>query len=565
MRRIALIICVLAASAASLATVAGADESQEYTIEMYNAFGIVEGSEVKVAGVTAGTVSSLDINERKRAVLTVELTGPLSQLGEDTTCSSEPQSLIAEYFIDCQPKGEPITEPGTASEPAITADKVRLTVQPDLVQSTLRLPFAQRLRIIINEFGTALAGNPDELNEAIRLGAPALTNLNKALKILADQNTVIRDLNVDSDRIIARLNERKEDISRFIKTAGDTATASAAVRDDLSTNFDLLDDFLTELRPTMAELEVLAREQTPLLVDLRGAAPGLNTLAQNLPAFNRASERSLVTLGRASTVGRTALRRGADEIKALRESAKGSFRTGELLADFLRDLDDPRRAVEVDDRAARDTGRAKPTGYTGFEGLLNYVYYQPLALNQYDEVGHTLHFSLFDIENSACATFNAAAEVPAEAGGTTKDATDAAQCVSWLGDKQPGINEDLDVPAYDESVCPQGEAEPPPGEPRTCGPGAGTTSAQLTQPQSARASERGGGSASADLLDPGGVPGDPGQVRDQLEDLLDLPPAEGVKGVRDGLKGVGGRGGAGGDRAEMNQAAEDLLDFLFTS
>ena len=30
---------------------------------MYNAFGIVEGSDVRVAGVNAGTVTSLDITE----------------------------------------------------------------------------------------------------------------------------------------------------------------------------------------------------------------------------------------------------------------------------------------------------------------------------------------------------------------------------------------------------------------------------------------------------------------------------------------------------------------------
>ena len=66
--------------------------------------------------------------------------------------------------------------------------------------------------------------------------------------------------------------------------------------------------------------------------------------------------------------------------------------TGE--ADFLDDIDDPRRAVEIDARADEDTGRrTEPAGqrdtmgYTGLEGLLNYVYYQTGALNQFDDVG----------------------------------------------------------------------------------------------------------------------------------------------------------------------------------
>ena len=66
---------------------------------------MTNGSEVKVAGVAAGTVTDLDVNASKRAVVKVELSGPVSVLGEDTICRSQPQSLIAEYFIDCTPEG----------------------------------------------------------------------------------------------------------------------------------------------------------------------------------------------------------------------------------------------------------------------------------------------------------------------------------------------------------------------------------------------------------------------------------------------------------------------------
>ena len=105
-------------------------------------------------------------------------------LGKDTSCSSEPQSLIAEYFIACEPAGPPLPDGGQ-----IPASQVAQTVQNDLVQNTLRESYKQRLQLLINEFGTALAGNADSLNEAIRLGAPALTQLRKVTSILASQNT----------------------------------------------------------------------------------------------------------------------------------------------------------------------------------------------------------------------------------------------------------------------------------------------------------------------------------------------------------------------------------------
>src|SRR5918996_4738054 len=193
MRRLALIATLLAAGAAYLTASAGAEDTHTYTIELDNAFGIVQGSEVRVAGVNQGEITAIDVNAAKRALLTAELSGPLAQLGRDTECSSEPQSLIAEYFIDCQSQGPPIPpeEEGSTAEPNIPVAQTTQTVQADLVQNTLREPFKRRLQLLIAEFGTALAGNPQNLNAAIRGGAPALRELEAVLEILGDKPRVI--------------------------------------------------------------------------------------------------------------------------------------------------------------------------------------------------------------------------------------------------------------------------------------------------------------------------------------------------------------------------------------
>jgi ABC-type transporter Mla subunit MlaD len=222
LRRIGLIIALLvAAPAALLVNGAGASDSHTYRIELDNAFGLVKDSEVRIAGVTEGTVQSLDIDAAKRAVVTVKLSGPLSQLRTDATCSSQPQSLIAEYFLDCQPGKSDRKLPDNGTVPV---EQTRTTVQNDFVQATLREPFKERLSLLINEFGTALAGNPQNLNAAIRRGAPALQALRKALAILASQNQIITNLNVNSDNIISRLAARRQDVVRFVQNANRTAT-----------------------------------------------------------------------------------------------------------------------------------------------------------------------------------------------------------------------------------------------------------------------------------------------------------------------------------------------------
>ena len=139
-----------------------------------------------------GPSPSLDITPEKTALLTFEVGPDFPELKADASCSSEPQSLIAEYFLDCQPGSadEPLEEP-------IPAASNQTTVQNDLVQNTLREPFKRRFQLILNEFGTALVGNGENLNAAIRSGAPALRELRKVLKILGRQNRIIADLNVE--------------------------------------------------------------------------------------------------------------------------------------------------------------------------------------------------------------------------------------------------------------------------------------------------------------------------------------------------------------------------------
>lgn len=487
MRRIALIIVLLAAAAAALATTsASGDDSRTYYIELDNAFGLSPGSEVKVAGVSAGSITDLLINSRKRAVAKVELSGPVAVLGEGTICSSEPQSLIAEYFIDCAPRGEPIesfdgSDAAHAEDPDIRVEQTRQTVQNDLMLSTVRLPFRERLTLLINEFGTALAGNAENLNEAIRRGAPALKSTRKVFDLLASQSEIIRDLNADSETIISKLAERRREVVAFIEEAGNTAEIAASRREDLSQDFALLDDFLAELRPTMVELNDVAVEGTPLAANLRLAAPGLTELSRNLPDFNPAAADALVSLGKTSVTGKRALDKSREEVRALAKASKHSFSVAEGLAEFLRDIDDPDRAVETDRRANRDTGRKGRTGYTGMEGLLNYVYYQTGAINQYDEIGHLLHFTIFEVGTGPCAEYNPGvydpdgpgpAEgqpgVPNAAGdGATTKILQANRCVAWLGRNQPGLNQAVAVPPYSPKVCPSGSTDT-----AICDPGA---------------------------------------------------------------------------------------------
>jgi hypothetical protein len=371
----------------------------------------------------------------------------------------------------------------------------------------------------------------------------------------------------------------------------------------------------------MAELENVAVESTPLLADLRRAAPGLNTLSANLPAFARATERSLTTLGRAAKPGTRALLRGRDEIQALADAAQPAKPVAKQARLFLDDIADPRRAVQWDARAGVDTGRTNDEpgqrdteGYTGMEGLLNFFYILSLATNQYDEAGHTTHISLRSVEGP-CGPFNAGEDWPLDPRFTHNPAIDQAPapdrtivperadpCVGVMGRNQPGITPSADeaydggplrIGRYDGSVCPgngpggdgvysPAEAAAASADLELCDPREG---AEFPGTLRARTSARGGEPARGGPGSPaptaGGIgagvpklPKSPDEIKDELEDILDLPTNAldglGLGGKKKKGKNKGGKAGTspggkalGGLEAGANQEAQDLLDFLF--
>jgi MlaD protein len=630
MKRIAFILGSIAAIGAIVVTAAGADDKRTYQAELFNAFGLVEGSELRVAGVNAGSITDLEITEAKTALVTFEVGPDFPELKADASCSSEPQSLIAEYFLDCQPGSS--TEP---LEAPIEAARNQTTVQNDLVNNILREPFKRRFQLLINEFGTALVGNSENLNAAIRSGAPALRELSEVLKILGRQNTVIAQLNADSDAIFQQLTDKREDVVSFIDEAEDAARISAERREDLARDFDLLDDFLFELKPVMTELGNLAREQTPLLTDLQAAAPQLNVLGKNLPSFNNASKVSLESLGNASQVGERALAKSTEEISELNVAAQKAPPAADVVADFLESIDDPANAVEEDCDARFDlreqpgeadrrvgilnqklgvtlsgaqnipasavdpigcpVGGSVPgnPGYTGMEGLLNYAYVQPAALNLFDAAGHALQIHIVGASDASegggeCGHVENEPQWPRAAmfgGGHTQDPREAAHCVAILGDYQPGVGAGTvtpdgltdftpgvpggDLRRYDGSVCPDESTWFSICRNNILNPRAGFKGTSTTPAP---------GAADAPQSPAATPPPTEQEVKDAIKDLekklekpikdldklrkkLGLPPTAPLPPeVTQGIVGLGG--GSGGSSSTGTGSGTGLLDFL---
>jgi virulence factor Mce-like protein len=344
-----------------------------------NAASLVEGEDVKVAGVPVGTVEALDVTDDKRAAITLRVDNEdFTPWKTDARCTIRPQSLIGEKFVECEPGSSAAPQLRTIEdgdgegERLLPVANTSSPVDIDLINDILRLPYRQRFSILLNEFGTGLAGRGEDLNEVIHRANPALRETDKVLAILANQNRVLADLARDGDRALAPLARERRRVANWIEQANRTAEAAAERRVDIRRGINRLPAFLRELRPLMADLEALADQGTPVLADLRAAAPDLDDLIRSLGAFSDAGRQSFPSLGDALERGRPALLRARPLFQDL-------SRLGRDLDPASEDLDELTASLDR-------------TG--GVERINDFLYYLALGTNGFDSVGHYLRAGL---------------------------------------------------------------------------------------------------------------------------------------------------------------------------
>ena len=446
------LIALLAVGAAVAAIGAGSesDDAARYTIELDNAFGLVEGGDLKLAGVRAGVIEKVRLDRRtKRALVGIRIDEPgFRELRSDAHCEVRPQSLLGEYFVDCLPgTARRVLAPGSR----LGVEQTASTIAPDLVTSIVRRPYAERLRLIISSLGAGAAGNGARLNAALRRAVPALRQTDRVLGLLARQERVIDALVRDADEVFVEIDRRRSDVGRFVEQTELASRTTASRRRELRGALAAAPGFVRELGPTMRALGAAAASGEPALRTLRESAGELRRLLGNVPPLASAAGPALVALGRAGETGRRALRPALERTRELRPTAAGAPELLNNLAIVLGHLDDRDNAVEDDPRSSGGKG------FTGLEALLRYLVYSTLTVNSYDAEGHIVNAALFE---SPCLFYTDLAALKA-------DPALERECAARLGPNQAGINiaDPTAPPARRRSTPATRDALPPPGAP----------------------------------------------------------------------------------------------------
>ena len=417
-----LVLALLAAGAVWLLFLrGGGDPPPQYTIELDNAFGLTPDAELRAAGVNVGSVKTMKVDPKTaRALVTVSVQRTdFGDLRTDAKCSVEPQSLIGEYFLDCEPgRGRKLREGGM-----IPVEQTTGTIPPDLVASIMQRPQREQLAIILSELGAGFAARGPDLQKVITRSIPALNETDKVLDVLAANRRTLQALTRDADTVLAKLSDNRRDVARFVSEAGDTATISAGRRAELAESIRRLPGFLQELRPTLRDLGTVADRQTPALQDLRASAPRLTQLLNRLGPFADASGPAVDALGEASKKGSRAVKPARTAVAKARTLGRTAKDPATNLRFVLEHIDDRGNAVE------KSPASPGGQGFTGLEALLRYPFVQSQALNLFDSRGYTLKINALVNECSGFTNAETAKSNPAR----TK------RCNAWLGPNQPGV------------------------------------------------------------------------------------------------------------------------------
>ena len=371
----------IVAAVAVLAVAARSTGSEPYRVRAIfdNASAVVVGEDVKVAGVVVGRIDSLDVTPDKKAAIVLRIDDRrFTPFRADAHCTIRPQSLIGEKFVACDPGSSRAPElrriehgPGKGQY-LLPVRNTSTPVDVDLVNDVMRLPFRQRLAIVVDELGTGLAGRGRELNEVIHRANPALRETDRVLATLARQNRILARLAEESDRVLAPLAREREQVADFIVQANRTGQASAERRADIRRSIARLPGFLRQLRPLMADLEGFVDQATPVARDLNRSGTEISRVLELLGPFSRASVPAVTSLGRATERGRPALVSSLDIVRQL-----GDF--GRELEPLARDL-------------AAVTASLDRTGAIDY--VLQTLFYGTTSTNGFDALGHYLRARL---------------------------------------------------------------------------------------------------------------------------------------------------------------------------
>jgi ABC-type transporter Mla subunit MlaD len=308
--------------------------SYRITADFPEAATLAEEADVRVSGVTVGTVKELELPPEGNATrVTMEIEPRFAPISEDARAVLRQKTLLGETYVELTPGSrvesgeEPPVSLGTqggatdaqisAVEPIpedghLDSSRVRDATQIDDIFNALDERTRESFQRWQANAAVAVRGRGLDLNDSFGNLGPFIADASSVVGILREQRSSLRGLVRDTGEVFAAITERDQELAGAITGSNDTFAALAEQERALAESFQVLPTFQRELRdalvrldrfranahPLVRDLIPVARDATPTLRSVRRLSPHLRRLFPDLDALTSASRRGLPALRR---------------------------------------------------------------------------------------------------------------------------------------------------------------------------------------------------------------------------------------------------------------------------
>ena len=245
-------------------------EGYRVTIPVQEATQLAQESDVRISGVSVGTVKSIELADDGYADAVVELDPAYAPIPDDTQATLRAKTLLGETYVELTPgseEAEPLPE-GARLPLAQVAESVQL----DEIFRT----FDPRTRAAFQDWmqgqAAALRGRGDDFSIAIASLPSFADQTDRLLRLLESQDVALSSFVREGGEAFGALSERSGELRGTIENSAEVFATTAERNRDLADIFRIFPTFQRESRATLARLEQFAVDTDPVVVGLRPAA-----------------------------------------------------------------------------------------------------------------------------------------------------------------------------------------------------------------------------------------------------------------------------------------------------
>ena len=267
--------------------------AEQVVAEFDDAFPLIEGMHVRVDGAIAGSVGTIEVNDRGNAEVSLVLNDSVEQPMADATAAIRQQDTTGDSYVAFDPGGdpedplgsEPLGEDGIVCEGFDECGSTLVAPRLDDLLNAFGPAERTGLQLILVEIAKALDRRGDDLNDAALALRPAFESANQALAEVNQQNDALKQLISSAESVSGQAARRDAELAHLIDSLSTTVETTAGESAALDAGLQRLPATATQARTTLAALSGAASAARPLAEQVAVGAPRIATALDRAPGF----------------------------------------------------------------------------------------------------------------------------------------------------------------------------------------------------------------------------------------------------------------------------------------